>query len=102
MYINGGLYVPTVSGFVDPSCPANFQNQLTCALKLTVLGNWIGNSITVQPVHGPLPWIMVSEVQFSNAVPEPSTWALMLLGFAGVAYTAYRRSRKVSEATTAA
>jgi PEP-CTERM motif len=27
-------------------------------------------------------------------VPEPSTWAMMLLGFAGVGFMAYRRSRK--------
>ncbi len=27
------------------------------------------------------------------AVPEPSTWAMMLLGFAGVGFTAYRRRR---------
>ena len=26
-----------------------------------------------------------------TAVPEPSTWAMMLLGFAGLAYAAYRR-----------
>lgn len=30
---------------------------------------------------------------FSNtAVPEPSTWAMMLLGFAGLAYAGYRRT----------
>jgi hypothetical protein len=28
------------------------------------------------------------------AVPEPSTWAMMLLGFGGVGFMAYRRSRK--------
>jgi hypothetical protein len=28
------------------------------------------------------------------AVPEPSTWAMMLLGFAGVGFMGYRRSRK--------
>jgi hypothetical protein len=28
------------------------------------------------------------------AVPEPSTWATLLLGFAGVGFMAYRRSRK--------
>ena len=28
-----------------------------------------------------------------SAVPEPSTWALMLLGFAGIAFAGYRRSR---------
>jgi len=27
------------------------------------------------------------------AVPEPSTWAMMLLGFAGVGFAAYRRKR---------
>jgi hypothetical protein len=27
-------------------------------------------------------------------VPEPSTWAMMILGFAGVGFMAYRRSRK--------
>jgi hypothetical protein len=30
------------------------------------------------------------------AVPEPSTWAMMILGFAGVGFMAYRRSRKSS------
>jgi len=29
-----------------------------------------------------------------GAVPEPSTWAMMILGFAGIGFVAYRRSRK--------
>ena len=28
------------------------------------------------------------------AVPEPSTWAMMMLGFAGVGLLSYRRSRR--------
>ncbi|MEH2608014.1 PEPxxWA-CTERM sorting domain-containing protein [Bradyrhizobium sp. AZCC 1693] len=28
-----------------------------------------------------------------SAVPEPSTWAMMLLGFAGIGYGAYRRKK---------
>ena len=28
------------------------------------------------------------------AVPEPSTWAMMLLGFLGVGFMAYRRRNK--------
>jgi hypothetical protein len=28
---------------------------------------------------------------FASAVPEPSTWAMMLLGFAGLGYAAFRR-----------
>jgi PEP-CTERM motif len=31
-----------------------------------------------------------------SAVPEPSTWAMMILGFAGIGLMAYRRSRKSS------
>jgi hypothetical protein len=30
----------------------------------------------------------------TSAVPEPSTWAMMLLGFAGVGFMAYRRKSK--------
>ena len=30
----------------------------------------------------------------SSAVPEPSTWAMLLLGFAGVGFMTYRRKEK--------
>jgi hypothetical protein len=30
---------------------------------------------------------------FTPVVPEPSTWAMMLLGFAGLGYAGYRRAR---------
>ena len=30
----------------------------------------------------------------AGAVPEPSTWAMMILGFVGLGFMAYRRSRK--------
>jgi len=29
-----------------------------------------------------------------GVVPEPSTWAMMLLGFAGLGYAGYRRTRE--------
>jgi hypothetical protein len=29
----------------------------------------------------------------SNTVPEPSTWAMMLIGFMGLGYAGYRRAR---------
>jgi hypothetical protein len=29
----------------------------------------------------------------SAAVPEPSTWAMLLLGFAGLGYAGYRRAK---------
>jgi PEP-CTERM motif len=37
-----------------------------------------------------------SHVEFvlTSPVPEPSTWAMMILGFAGIAFMAYRRNAK--------
>jgi hypothetical protein len=36
----------------------------------------------------------VNDLNFSSVVPEPSTWAMLLLGFAGVAWMGFRRSRR--------
>jgi PEP-CTERM motif len=33
---------------------------------------------------------------FTNSVPEPSTWAMMVLGFFGVGFMAYRRKSQMS------
>lgn len=33
-------------------------------------------------------------IEISSAVPEPSTWAMMILGFAGIGFMAYRRNSK--------
>jgi CHRD domain/PEP-CTERM motif len=33
---------------------------------------------------------------FLHAVPEPSTWAMLLLGFAGLGFMAYRRKNKTA------
>jgi hypothetical protein len=33
------------------------------------------------------------------AVPEPSTWAMMILGFCGVGFMAYRRKNKMALVT---
>ena len=35
------------------------------------------------------------------AVPELSTWAMMLIGFGGIGFLAYRRSKKTSAAVAA-
>jgi PEP-CTERM motif len=34
------------------------------------------------------------DLAIGGAVPEPSTWAMMLLGFAGLGYAGYRSSQK--------
>ena len=36
----------------------------------------------------------ISILSSTSAVPEPSTWAMMILGFAGIGLMAYRRKSK--------
>ncbi len=44
--------------------------------------------------YGELTFATLTEtVEGVSAVPEPSTWAMMILGFCGVGYMAYRRRR---------
>ena len=66
--------------------------------RLTYLGSPFGSS--VDP-GGILPTTeccgnanFFSAANMQGAVPEPSTWALMLIGFAGIGYMAFRRAKK--------
>ncbi len=57
------------------------------------------SSITVNavPSCGNCDIIGVDDVYYSyagSAVPEPSSWAMLLIGFAGLGYVGYRASRK--------
>jgi hypothetical protein len=38
--------------------------------------------------------VLLSDITAVAAVPEPSTWAMMILGFVGVGFMAYRRKSK--------
>lgn len=55
----------------------NALNHNTPAAGFPTAGFWTASFPTVSP-----------------AVPEPSTWVMMILGFAGVGFAAYRRTSK--------
>jgi hypothetical protein len=40
---------------------------------------------------------VVNPPQLAMAVPEPSTWAMLLVGFTALAYTAIRKARTKSK-----
>jgi hypothetical protein len=70
-----GWYVPTLSG------TATWDNTTLAALGVSrgsYVWTWNGDSFTLN---------------VSGGAPEPTTWALTLLGFAGLAYAGYRRAR---------
>jgi hypothetical protein len=37
---------------------------------------------------------LIASGSLTSAVPEPATWAMMILGFAGIGFMAYRRKSK--------
>jgi hypothetical protein len=43
---------------------------------------------------GPSSLNFEGSVTFASAVPEPSTWAMVILGFAGIGFATYRRGRR--------
>jgi len=56
----------------------------------------VGQSISSVTYNATNDIVALDDVRFGNAsavsaVPEPSTWAMMLLGFAGLGFMAYRR-----------
>jgi hypothetical protein len=38
--------------------------------------------------------VQIASLAVAGAVPEPSTWAMLILGFAGIGFMAYRRKSK--------
>ncbi|WP_084462277.1 PEPxxWA-CTERM sorting domain-containing protein [Bradyrhizobium sp. WSM1417] len=55
-----------------------------------------GTNLTSIALHSTLGFEQIKQFELSGvmaitAVPEPTTWAMMLLGFAGVGFVAYRR-----------
>jgi hypothetical protein len=75
--LNGGT---ACVGFCDPD--SGFQQQA------------LNNGLNLDG-GGKEPWILLSEVEFlTAAVPEPSTWIMMIAGFVGLGFMSFRRRAK--------
>lgn len=77
---------------VDPSSAADFLPNDTAPHDGLQL---LSPTRIVVDVTGAAPAVgdeLILDVKFSSTVPEPSTWALMLLGFAGLGFAGWRRT----------
>jgi hypothetical protein len=79
------LTFPAISP-VSPTMPSDF---LTIANLGGLTAEYLEYSVLATNVPGSNPGL--SDINFTTAVPEPSTWAMMILGFFGVGFMAYRR-----------
>jgi hypothetical protein len=86
---DGGIFSLATTNPVGTWCNGS-GGQDTCPQGLTLFG--------APPDESTNPF---SETEILAAVPEPSTWAMMLLGLVGLGYAGYRRARQPRTAALA-
>jgi len=90
--IDAGVTFP----FTD-SDDTTFLTDITGANANNIVDIYTSSGINGEPA------VLANQFVISGGgVPEPSTWAMMLLGFAGLGFLAHRRSRKTAGAFAAA
>jgi len=72
--------------------PATSGSHTWTRFAFNFIADGTSNTINFSEINGPS-YIGLDDVSVT-AVPEPATWAMMLLGFAGVGFMAYRRKSK--------
>jgi hypothetical protein len=84
-----------VDGFLDGNFVGTWGTALTPGSWTSLsFGGTTVDSFVITSTGNNHNWLMDDLVLGVAAVPEPSTWAMMILGFAGVGFMTYRRSRK--------
>ncbi|RBP04531.1 putative secreted protein with PEP-CTERM sorting signal [Roseiarcus fermentans] len=80
--VTGSTSLPTSGTSTYTGSGANLEvnTSVTLNLKYTV--------------NGGSPIVVPTQTGSTTAVPEPSTWAMLLAGFAGLGFASYRSSRR--------
>ena len=71
------------------------------SLKLAVNDVYLFSLDAKDPIIGHISDVRSDPPPIAGAVPEPSTWAMMLLGFGGLGFMTYRRKRTTAIARAA-
>ena len=92
-FLNGTTLVSSgnwgsIPDFTGGLVTANFSGG-----PYTEIQVWAPQSPTYNPPANE-DGLALASITLSSDVPEPSTWAMMIFGFAGVGFMAYRRKAK--------
>jgi hypothetical protein len=96
----GETTATVTSGTVENLAPGNAgatgggEWRVSGLSLLTSLVSFQPGNAGGQAAFGDYALVDVTFSDVAPGVPEASTWAMMLLGFAGIGFAAYRRSRK--------
>jgi hypothetical protein len=82
---------------IQLSGTTSFSNSVTDKVGGLDISSFVEN-FGATPINVYLT-IDLPEGFYITAVPEPSTWAMMLIGFAGIGFAGYRSRRGVTEKT---
>jgi PEP-CTERM motif len=94
----GGVAAP-VSIVIDGVTYFNPPSATPSAPELIdITGLYLTGASVSVTLNNPNSWVFMSEAQFITGAPEPSTWAMMMLGFAGLGYAGYRQTKRASPA----
>ena len=89
----GSVFAPSaiwINGVNTPfTAPAVGTIGLVSFTGLNLTGNSL--SLRFDQINPTTAWVFVSEVSFGGAVPEPASWAMMIVGFGLVGATLRRR-----------
>jgi hypothetical protein len=101
------LFPAPYSGITFGSCPITLASGSSCSLSSVALNTSVAGvydetvtlDFTFTPTAGGETIIIPETLTLHatvGAVPEPSTWAMMILGFAGVGFMVYRRKNAMA------
>ena len=89
------LYFPPTGGYYADFSGISFANANGVDYNITNYPSGSGNFLNISTLDsGGSGCCGVAIEMTVSAVPEPSTWAMMILGFLGLGFMAYRRNSK--------
>ena len=96
-FSNGSSSTADFSMFLDPTAVAGGWHQYSVTFAAAGAGSTARFAIEHRGDADSSNYIGIDTLSVDtaiSAVPEPSTWAMMILGFASVGFMAYRRKSK--------